>query len=134
MKIQFDSRNGAMAANDIYVVNAIPWKDASGSYYMWNISIRNVEDEEKVKDLTSIEVYCQDIPILKMEKTFKWLTENAERTADEIKQYIKGNFSHRKCNVYKMIGVGSSMKIVEQSKGSGTPELQYPGSRLDELD
>ncbi len=134
MKIQFDSRNGAMGAAYAYVVNAIPWKDGSGSYYMWNITIRNVENEEKVKDLTSIEIFCQDIPVLKMEKVFEWLTKNAEGTADEIKQYIRGNLSRRKCNVYKMTGVGSSMKIVEQSRGAGTPALKYPGSRDDELE
>lgn len=133
MKIQFDSRNGAMAASNDYAVNAIPWRDGSFSYYMWNITIRNVEDEDKVNNLTSIELYCQDIPILKLEKVFEWLTENSEKSADEIKQYIRENLSRRKCNVYKVTGEGSSMKIVEKSKGAKAPVLQYPGTRLDEI-
>lgn len=133
MKIQFDSRNGAMAASNDHAVNAIPWRDGSFSYYMWNITIRNVEDEDKVNNLTSIELYCQDIPILKLEKVFEWLTENSEKSADEIKQYIRENLSRQKCNVYKVTGEGSSMKIVEKSKGAKAPVLQYPGTRLDEI-
>lgn len=129
MKIQFDSRNGAMAASNDHAVNAIPWRDGSFSYYMWNITI----DEDKVNNLTSIELYCQDIPILKLEKVFEWLTENSEKSADEIKQYIRENLSRRKCNVYKVTGEGSSMKIVEKSKGAKAPVLQYPGTRLDEI-
>lgn len=129
MKIQFDSRNGAMAASNDHAVNAIPWRDGSFSYYMWNITI----DEDKVNNLTSIELYCQDIPILKLEKVFEWLTENSEKSADEIKNYIRENLSRRKCNVYKVTGEGSSMKIVEKSKGAKAPVLQYPGTRLDEI-
>lgn len=131
MEIQFNSRAGAYATNNVYFVNAIPWKDGTGEYYMWNIIVKNVKDEKAA--MTDIEVYCKDIPILKMEEMFKWLTQNTVRTPDEIKQYIRKEISRQKCNVYKIRNWSDKMKIIERSKGASTPELQYPGTRFDEL-
>lgn len=131
MKIQFDSRNGAMAANNGYIVKCIPWKDGSGKYCMWNITVQKVGEH----DLTDIEVYCRDIPILKMEEMFEWLTTNTEKTPDEISQYLKKKLLSWKCNVYKMTKAedDSGRRITDRSKGAGIPALEYPGTRLDEI-
>lgn len=131
MKIQFDSRNGAMAVNNGYIIKCIPWKNGSGEYYMWNITIQKAGEH----DLTDVEVYCRDIPILKMEEMFEWLTTNTEKTPDEISQYLKKKLLSWKCNVYKMTKDedGSGRRITDRSKGAGTPALEYPGTRLDEI-
>ena len=126
MKIQFDSRNGAMAVNNGYIIKCIPWKNGSGEYYMWNITIQKAGEH----DLTDVEVYCRDIPILKMEEMFEWLTTNTEKTPDEISQYLKKKLLSWKCNVYKMTKDedDSGRRITDRSKGAGTPALEYPGT------
>lgn len=131
MKIQFNSRSGAIAVNNGYIVRCIPWKNGSGEYYMWNITIQKAGEH----DLTDVEVYCRDIPMLKMEEMFEWLTTNTEATPDEISQYIKKKLPSWKCNVYKITKAGDSSggTIMNRSKGAGTPVLEYPGTRLDEI-
>lgn len=131
MKIQFDSRNGATAVNNGYIVKCIPWKNGQGVYYLWNITIQ----EAGGSSMTSIEAYCQDVPILKMEEMFEWLTTNTLTTPDEISQYIRKKLSCRKCDVYEIakINVDSGKIITGRSKGAATPVLEYPGTRLDEM-
>ncbi len=130
MKIQFDSRNGARAVKNGYIVKCIPWKDGSGQYYMWNITVQKAGEQE----LTDIEAYCHDISMLDMEMMMTWLTENAEEQPDEISRCIRKWLSWKKCNVYKVILTGDgSKKITDQSEGAGVPKLEFPGTRLDEI-
>lgn len=131
MKIQFDSLTGATAVKDGYILKGIPWKNGQGAYYLWNITVQKAGERE----MTDIEAYCQDVPILKMEEMFKWLAANAEITPNEIRQYIRKKLSCRKCDVYKitMAEDGSSKTITDRSEGADTPALEYPGTRLDTM-
>lgn len=131
MKIQFDSRNGATAVKDGYIVKCIPWKNGQGVWYLWNITVQKAGE----RDMTDIEAYCQDVPILKMEEIFEWLAANTEITPNKIRQYIRKKLSCRKCDVYKItMSEDYSVKtITDRSEGAGTPALEYPGTQLDTM-
>lgn len=131
MKIQFNLQSGATAVNNGYIVKCIPWKNGSEEYFMWNITIQKAGEH----NLTDAEIFCRDIPILKMEEMFEWLTTNTDATPDEIRQYIKKKLRSCTCNVYKITktGDGGIGTIMARSKGVGIPVLEYPGTRLDEI-
>lgn len=129
-ELTFNPQTGGKCSADGSIVWFIPWEDDNKKFYLWDITVRHAGSMHVIHT----EVFCKDIPILKMYDIAVFLIHHPGITPDEVKKYIRSLLKFKQINVYKMVisYTGEYTYILETSKMASKPVIHHPGSRKDE--